>query len=75
VDTAGRVLIPASVRSHHNIKVGDILAIVSHPDGVELRTKQQIIREAQDYFRSLAPASRILSEELIAERRREAEAE
>jgi AbrB family looped-hinge helix DNA binding protein len=72
VDPAGRVLVPAAVRARHNIRPGDTLVVRSHDDGVELRTYEQVVREAQDYFRALAPDGRLLSQELIEERRREA---
>jgi AbrB family looped-hinge helix DNA binding protein len=75
VDPAGRILVPASLRARHNIHVGDTLVVRSHKDGLELRTYDQLLRDAQDYFCSLAPSRRVLSEELIEERRRDAEAE
>jgi AbrB family looped-hinge helix DNA binding protein len=75
VDPAGRVLVPAPLRARHNIHSGDKLIVRSAATGLELRTYEQVLREAQDYFCALAPAGRVLSEELIAERRREAECE
>ena len=75
VDPAGRVLVPASVRARHNIRVGDMLVIRSHNGAVELRTYEQAARDAQDYFCGLVEPGRVLSLELIAERRREAETE
>ena len=38
-----------------------------------MRSRDEIIGEIQDYFCALAPAERVLSEELIADRRREFE--
>ncbi len=75
VDPAGRVVVPAAIRSHYNIRAGDTLVLRSMENGLELRTYEQLMREAQDYFTSLVPAGRSLSDELIEERRREAAAE
>jgi AbrB family looped-hinge helix DNA binding protein len=75
VDPAGRVVVPAAIRARHNIRAGDTLVIRSHNNGLELRTYDQLMRDTQDYFSSLVPAGRRLSDELIEERRREAETE
>jgi hypothetical protein len=44
-------------------------------DRIVLKPALAVLREAQDYFRSIAPASVLWSEELIAERREEARRE
>ena len=75
VDPAGRVVVPAAIRARHNIRVGDTLVIRSHNNSLELRTYDQLMRDAQDYVSSLVPPGRRLSDELIEERRREAEKE
>ncbi len=75
VDAAGRIIVPAEARSLLGIRPGDTLIVSYQADGLQVKTREQITRETQDYFCSLAPADRILSDELIQERRREAEAE
>ena len=75
VDPAGRVVVPAAIRERHHIQAGDTLVIRSRDDALELRTYDQVIREAQNYFCSLLPAGRSLTRELIEERRRDADAE
>ncbi|MBC7784178.1 MAG: AbrB/MazE/SpoVT family DNA-binding domain-containing protein [Burkholderiales bacterium] len=75
VDPAGRVVVPAAIRAHLNIRPGDTLVMRSRDNGLELRTYGQLMRDAQDYICSQVPAGRSLSDELIEDRRREAEAE
>jgi hypothetical protein len=46
------------------------------PSGrIVIKPALAVLREAQDYFRSIAPASVLWSEELIAERREESRRE
>jgi AbrB family looped-hinge helix DNA binding protein len=75
VDPAGRVVVPAAIRARYNIHPGDTLVIRSRDNGLELRTYEQLMHAAQDYFSSLVPAGRSFANELIDERRRESEAE
>ncbi len=76
IGTSGRMVLPAALRERHQMRPGDTLVFRSRDDGaVEVRTRDQVLREALDYFAALAPADRILSEELIRERHLEAEAE
>ena len=65
--------VPVPVASHRTPQPGDVLVTLAS-DG-RMRSRDEIVREVQDYLCSLAPAGRLLSEELIAERRREFEAE
>ena len=43
--------------------------------GIVLRPQDAVIRDVQAFFADIAPAGRLLSEELIRERREEAERE
>lgn len=72
VDPAGRLTIPAELRARHGIRSGDELLLVASDSMIEVKTRAQMLREAQDLFCRAAPASRVLSEELLAERRRDA---
>ena len=50
--------------------------ITEGPSGrIVLEPTLTLLREAQDYFRSIAPASVLWSDELIAERRKKARRE
>ena len=50
-------------------------AIVTLAADGRMQGRDNIVRDIQDYFCALAPAERILSEELVANRRREFEIE
>jgi len=73
VDSAGRVVIPAAIREKFGVKPGDAVTITAAPSGgITVEPRLAVLKEAQDYFRGLAPESEVWSEELISERRREA---
>jgi hypothetical protein len=58
------------------VKPGDAVTITAGPSGrITVEPRLAVLKEAQDYFRSLAPESELWSEELIAERRQEARRE
>jgi AbrB family looped-hinge helix DNA binding protein len=68
----GRVVVPAEVRERLHINEGDRLALIVDPDGsIRLQTRKVAIANLRGAFKHLAPG-RLLSEELIAERRVEA---
>jgi AbrB family looped-hinge helix DNA binding protein len=70
------VLIPAEVRKRLGMKPGATVTITEGPLGrIVLEPALALLREAQEYFQSLAPASVLWSDELIAERRKEARRE
>jgi AbrB family looped-hinge helix DNA binding protein len=76
VDGAGRVLIPVEIRKSLGMKPGAMVTITEGPSSrIVLEPAMALLREAQDYFRSIAPATALWSEELIAERRKEARRE
>jgi AbrB family looped-hinge helix DNA binding protein len=76
VDGTGRVLIPAEIRKRAGMKPGAMVTITEGPSGrIVLEPALGILREAQEYFQRLAPASMLWSDELIAERRKEARRE
>ena len=72
----GRIVLPAEVRERLQIEDGDWLTLILEPDGViKLLTGRawtdQFVKVMQRAARHIPP-SRRLSDELIAERRREA---
>jgi bifunctional DNA-binding transcriptional regulator/antitoxin component of YhaV-PrlF toxin-antitoxin module len=65
---AGRVVIPAEFRKALGVEV-----LISRDDhGLRITTLRDAIRQAQDYFASLARPEVRLSEELLRDRREEA---
>ena len=73
VDSSGRIVLPSETRQRNQIATGDTVLVVETKDGLHVKSLDQAIAEAQAYYGSLAPQSRILSEELLAERRSQAE--
>ena len=68
----GRVVLPAQFRKALGVKTGDDLILSLRDGEVRIFTRRQAIRRAQGMLRRYIPEGRILSEELIAERRAEA---
>ena len=75
IDSSGRILLPAELRSQHGLDVGDSVILVDEGTGVELKSTAEAIQDAQTLFKSAAPRERVLSDELRRERRKEAERE
>jgi AbrB family looped-hinge helix DNA binding protein len=76
VDKAGRIVIPAEIRAKAHLQPGATVSITAGASGrIILEPTLAIVREAQEYFRKLAPEDELWSDELLAERRREARRE
>ncbi len=76
VDSAGRILIPAPLREKLGVQPGATVNITEGRAGrIVLESTMAAVREAQEYFCSLAPPTEVWSDELIAERREEARRE
>ena len=75
VDSSGRIVLPAEVRQRQQIHAGDQVVLIEGRDGLQVKSLQQAILDAQSLFAQLAPQDVLLSEELIRERREEAESE
>lgn len=76
IDKAGRILIPAKLRTELNIEPGDPVVLETRGDELHVRPYRLAIREAQAIIRRYIPdRDRSLVDELIAERRKEAERE
>jgi AbrB family looped-hinge helix DNA binding protein len=71
----GRVVIPAPIREVLGLKEGDVLFARLEGGEVKLLTPQAAMMRAQAIVRSFVPEGVSLAEELIADRRREAERE
>ena len=72
---ARRVAIPAELCHHYGIEPGDPVVLEPTESGIVLRPLHAVIRDVQAYFADIAPPGVSLSEELIQERREEAERE
>lgn len=71
----GRIVIPAEYRRQLGLAVGDKVILQLDGDELRLCSHRQGIRRAQELVRRAIPPGRSLVDELIAERRREAERE
>jgi AbrB family looped-hinge helix DNA binding protein len=72
VADAGRVVIPAEFRKALGLEEGAEILISRDDHGLRITTLRDAIRQAQDYFATLAPPEVSLSEELLRDRRAEA---
>ena len=75
VERSGRVLIPAPVRRRLGLQPGDELLVSVDDQGVRFATRSQVLDRIQRRLRKHIPDGRLLSEELLAERREEARRE
>jgi AbrB family looped-hinge helix DNA binding protein len=71
----GRVVIPSSLRKELGIKPGDTLVLESDGNSLLVRGYEQVLQEVQDAFAGTAPPGLLLSEELLGDRRDEADRE
>ena len=72
LDKLGRVVIPAGCRRELGLKPGDRLRVVIDDGEIRLLTMREVVRRIQEEFRQYVPKGRMLSEELLRERREEA---
>ncbi len=75
IDSSGRVVLPADIRAAMEVSVGDTVQMVLDGGSVQIKSPRQALREAQDYFCKTIPADVNLVDELLRERREEAERE
>jgi AbrB family looped-hinge helix DNA binding protein len=76
VNSGGQVRIPAEIRKRLGVETGAVVTITEGPSGrIVLEPAMALLREAQEYFQSIAPADVLWSNELIAERRHKARRE
>jgi AbrB family looped-hinge helix DNA binding protein len=75
INENGRIVLPAVIRKAMGLNLGDSVDM-SLEDGVlRIEPQKARIRRVQQSLRELIPADRVLSDELIAERREEARRE
>ncbi len=71
----GRIVIPVVIRQRLGLKPGDTLLLRIDGDVLVLESHQARIRRVQESLSRLIPSDRVLSDELIAERRADAKRE
>jgi AbrB family looped-hinge helix DNA binding protein len=72
---SGRVVIPTEYRRKLGLDAGDEIIMHLDDEGLRLYTPAQAVARAQALVRRYVPEGRDLAEELISERRAEAERE
>lgn len=75
VSEGGRIVLPAEYRRALGVHVGDDVILRLEDGAVRIYTIREAIRRAQELVSKYIPADRSLADELIAERRAEAERE
>lgn len=73
VADGGRIVIPADVREQLGFRVGTEVVLTVEEDHATLMNAKAARKRAQERVRRYVPADVSLSEELLAERRKEAE--
>ena len=71
----GRIVIPAEYRRELGVEPGDKIILHLDEEGLRVYTPAQAVARAQSLVRRYVPKERNLSEELISERREEADRE
>ena len=71
----GRMVLPAEVRRALGVTGPSQLRVEVTDEGVQITTPRQALMRARERVRSIVPADRSLSAELIADRREEVEQE
>ena len=72
VNDNGRIVIPADFRKELGIEPGDEVIMRLENGEIHVTTVEEAVRRAQQLLRQFIPPGRMLSDELIAERRAEA---
>lgn len=75
INENGRIVIPAEIRQKLGLNPGDTLYLTTEGDTLKIESHRARIRRIQESLRHLIPPDRLLSDELIADRREEARRE
>jgi AbrB family looped-hinge helix DNA binding protein len=70
-----RVAIPAELCQRYGLKPGDPVVLEPSDAGIVMRPLEAVVREVQAFFSDIRPAGGLLSDELIRDRRVEADRE
>jgi len=71
----GRIVIPAEIRQKLELSPGDTVLLSVEGYVLKIEPQRARIRRIQESMRQLLPPDRVLSDELIADRREEARRE
>lgn len=72
LNDSGRIVIPAKIRREMGLNPGDTLLLRVEEGRLVAESQQARIRRVQESLRGRISAERVLSDELVAERREEA---
>jgi AbrB family looped-hinge helix DNA binding protein len=72
INSNGRIVIPAAIREAMGIRAGDELVLKLEGGVLQVEPQSARIKRVQESLGRRIPRDRILSDELIAERREEA---
>jgi len=75
INENGRIVIPAEIRQKMGLETGDTLFLSIEGQTLRIESQQARIRRIQESLSRLIPPNRVLSDELIGERREEAHEE
>ena len=75
IGAGGRIVIPREMRAALEVREGDELLLEVDAQGLHVRSVRQAVRRAQEVVAKYVKPGRSLSEELLAERRRDVERE
>ena len=75
IGKGGRIVVPAKYRKALDLKPGDDVILVLEDGEVRITTLPRVIQRAQEIVRRYNPEGRSLVDELIRERRDEADRE
>ena len=73
--TGGRIVLPAAVRREMQVKAGDTLVAWVEEGVLHLTTADAALRQVQRLVQTIVPPGTPLVEELLEDRRREADAD
>jgi len=73
IDQGGRIVIPAEMRRALGLAFGDTVELKVDGETLRVRSLAAAVRDAQSAVAALPPKRKRLVDELLAERRREAE--
>ena len=72
LEQSGRILIPAAIRKKLHLAPGSELILRVDGNGIRLGTREQALARVHQRLRKYIPEGRVLSQELLDDRRREA---
>jgi AbrB family looped-hinge helix DNA binding protein len=70
IEGKGRVVIPAAFRSALGLKIGDEIELRIEDNEIRISTLQSRLARSRERLRTFVKPGRMLSDELIGERRR-----